>query len=183
MGGECVLDEVDVRVLTRALYQQLLGTGTDRGHGTKNGKSREQRGYPRAVTGKHIIVSMGAKGLIWCGPRHIIAGEDEDGGSNRGGGGGGGGGGSAVESMLQNIVVDEESQSATCWVPVSPIDASLIRHTNGARDAMVAGLVAEIMALRQASKGAEAGGEMTSWPNEQCIRAGLMAAHHRLISN
>jgi pseudouridine-5'-phosphate glycosidase/pseudouridine kinase len=164
-GSNPQLDEVDVRVLTRALYQQMLSSDSD--------NSRAVPGSPpRAVSGKHIIVSMGARGLIWCGPRHIICGAGHIAGRSALDGN---------DDLLQNVVVDEDSNSAMCSMAVVPIDSSLIKHTNGAGDSFVAGVLAEILAQRRVY--VSSGDREASLPNAQCIRAGLIAAHRRLISN
>lgn len=188
----------DLRVLLNALYQVMTGqagashlhatpkTGflggllrQDSNGGNKNSASTASipaqavpqptaAGHQRAVSGKHIIVSMGGRGLLWCGPaKHLSAAA------------------ATVPSLKESgaCVVNEATQSATVFVPAMSVNAADIVHTNGAGDALCAGLLAEI--IRKASVGATASADGASHlplPDMDSIQKGLLSAHHWLVS-
>jgi len=115
----------------------------------------------RAIRGKHIIVSLGSRGVMWCGPSALLALPNT----------------STDSAYLKDgaMVVNEATQSATILVPAMAVQPSDIVHTNGAGDAFCAGLLAEITRKHAA-------GHATGLPDIECIRHGLLNAHTWLVS-
>lgn len=170
----------DVRVLLSALYQVMHGSGsspvsvTPRSgflsgmlkndtapvKTTREPVTAVSRGSDRAVLGKHIIVSLGSRGIMWCGPSALLTLPS-----------------SADSAYLKDgsMVVNEATQSATVLIPALAVQPGDIVHTNGAGDAFCAGLLAEI--ARKHAAGGNAG-----LPDVECIRQGLLSAHTWLVS-
>lgn len=116
----------------------------------------------RAVTGKHILVSLGSRGVVWCGPSKLLSAVPVDAGSVKD----------------RSLVVNEATQSATVYIPAVAVDAAAIAHTNGAGDALCAGLLAEIVRKHaSANQGTTAG-----FPDLECVQNGLLNAHRWLVS-
>ena len=169
----------DVRVLLNALYQVMHGPGSSPAHVTpksgflsgiyKNDAAPAQAtretapvsyASGRAVVGKHIIVSLGSRGVVWCGPSSLLTLAT-----------------SADSAYLKDgsAVVNEATQSATILIPALTVQPGDIVHTNGAGDAFCAGLLAEI--VRKHAAGGSAG-----LPDIECVRQGLLSAHTWLVS-
>jgi hypothetical protein len=200
------LDISDVRVLLNALYQVMHGPsganmpqaapqkqsflGGLLGHdkaparpattSTATGSSVTGGGAAvagRAVSGKHIIVSMGGRGLVWCGPaKHVTASPTSTPGS--------GSGLSTAPAYLKDgsCVVNEATQSATLHVPALAVNPADIVHTNGAGDALCAGLLAEIVRKAAGAGDTTASAPAPLLPDLECIHKGLLSAHHWLVS-
>lgn len=131
----------------------------------------------RAVSGKHIIVSLGARGLMWCGPARHLTATPAPGASTTP---------APAPAYLKDgsCVVNEATQSATIFIPALAVNPADIVHTNGAGDALCAGLLAEI--VRKAEAAVEGTGEVSTpavlLPDMECIQKGLLSAHHWLVS-
>ena len=71
-------------------------------------------GTPRVVIGKHVIVSLGARGVLWVGPPH---------GSD--------------------IIIDAAAQPPSLHIPALPLPPGRagVVNTSGAGDAFVAGMI------------------------------------------
>jgi hypothetical protein len=202
------LDISDVRVLLNALYQVMHGPsganmpqavpqkqsflGGLLGHDKASAKSAAAlnptasgspvtgggaAGAGRAVSGKHIIVSMGGRGLVWCGPaKHLTASPASAPGS--------GSGPATSPAYLKDgsCVVNEATQSATLHIPALTVNPADIVHTNGAGDALCAGLLAEIVRKAAAADDCTASAQAPLLPDMECIHKGLLSAHHWLVS-
>jgi sugar/nucleoside kinase (ribokinase family) len=77
--------------------------------------------------------------------------------------------------------VNEATQSATLHIPALTVNPADIVHTNGAGDALCAGLLAEIV-RKAAAVGATASAQAPLLPDMECIQKGLLSAHHWLVS-
>lgn len=183
----------DVRVLLNALYQVMHTAPAAGGSGAapaKSGflggllrqeapvasaaaassasKSSNNRG-DRAVASKHIIVSLGSRGVLWCDPAKQLTTPPSA-----------ASGISAAYLKDGSCVVNEATQSATIFVPAVAVNAADIVHTNGAGDALCAGLLAEIVRKRNAAL--EAKEAVPPLPDMECVQKGLLSAHHWLVS-
>jgi hypothetical protein len=120
-----------------------------------------------AVSGKHIIVSLGSRGLVWCGPTKQLTAVPA---------------GAATPKYLKDgcCVVNEATQSATIVIPSMVVNPADIVHTNGAGDALCAGLLAEIVRKYNASTADS--GVAAALPDMECVQKGLFSAHHWLVS-
>lgn len=126
----------------------------------------------RAVTGKHILVSLGSRGLVWCGPaKHLTAAPAGTSNSSTS---------SAAYLKDGSCVVNDATQSATIFVPSLAVNPAEIVHTNGAGDALCAGLLAEI-ARKQAAAVAN-NQAVPLLPDMECVQKALFSAHHWLVS-
>lgn len=111
------VDVSDVRILANAVHSVMCGNTTK--PAAPGGKS---------VFGKHILVSMGARGVLWVGPSKIMS------------------LGSASLNKNSGIVVDEQMARANCQLSAMPIpEGQKIVHTNGAGDALCGGVISEIV--------------------------------------
>ena len=195
-GSMSTLDVSDIRVLCNALYQVMTSssssTSGSSNSATKAGflgnfmKSDAKKtdstataattstaaigsSIKHVVTGKHIIVSLGNRGVLWCGPVKQLAPST----------------GNNSASQDANCVVNEATQSATLLIPALNIKAEDIVHTNGAGDAFCAGLLAEIVQKYHASKEGDVqvtGAKTLLLPDKECIQKGLLSAHHWLVT-
>lgn len=184
------MDLSDVRILLNALYQamnsqpgahssdkkySLLGSLLKSEPAEKNKASTKETGAvssasagTRAITGKHILVSLGSRGVVWCGPAKLLSAVPAS---------------DAAYLKDGSLVVNEATQSATLCIPAVAVDPAAMVHTNGAGDALCAGLLAEI--VRKQSEGGASGVTATATaglPDIECIRGGLLNAHRWLIS-
>lgn len=134
----------DVKVLAKALYRLMLPPST---------LDPASKSDISVVKGRHVIVSMGSQGVLWCGPAN----------------------------MMPSMAVKENSQSCfdsalldcgTLYAPALPVDNVIIHNTNGAGDAFCAGFIQEIINSKD-----------TSLPSLDCINAGLLASQQWLLAN
>ena len=156
------VDLTDVRILATALHQ-VMSSSSSLG---------DSGGLPESklVKGKHILVTMGSRGVLWCGPLDALN--------------------TATATQQTNgplnaaVVVDESGRTATYYVPAVVIDPKAVINTNGAGDAFCSGVLSKMMQLhRIRSEDDSSRGGNSSLPNLECIRAGLLNAHHRIITN
>ena len=139
------VDITDVRILATALHQVMSSS-----LGDSNGLSES-----KLVKGKHVLVTMGSRGVLWCGPLDAL---------NAG----------------AAVVVDESGRTATFYLPaisLGPREVTAIINTNGAGDAFCSGLLSKMMELHRSRR------EHDHLPNLECVRAGLLNAHHRIVTN
>lgn len=112
-----------------------------------------------AITGKHVLLSMGAEGVLWCGPAHIDPKARNNGGLGFGNG-----------NRLPFVVLRFPAQE------LSPAE---IVNTNGAGDAFFAGFLRSLIEdVRQASGSADESLQLL--PRWENIRDGLRSAEKRL---
>jgi sugar/nucleoside kinase (ribokinase family) len=161
------VDEVDIRILARSVYQQLLGE--EDGYETSSSSSSSSASSLSAksvVLGKHLLVSMGSRGVLWCGPRAMLLDTENSSISNV----------VSSASLLENISIENNGSvmGRLSTVRIDPT-ASKIVSTNGAGDAFCGGLLADIVL----NGGKEGGG---GFPRERSLRNGLLVAHHRIIN-
>ena len=150
------VDITDVRILATALHQVMSSS-----LGDSNGLSES-----KLVKGKHVLVTMGSRGVLWCGPLDALnaaATQQTDG-----------------RRVGAAVVVDESGRTATFYLPaisLGPREATTIINTNGAGDAFCSGLLSKMMELYRSRR------EHDHLPNLECVRAGLLNAHHRIVTN
>jgi sugar/nucleoside kinase (ribokinase family) len=60
------VDEINVRLLARALHSAMSEHGDDKKGGRCSGVTAG--GTPHLLQGRHVLVSLGARGLMWTGP-------------------------------------------------------------------------------------------------------------------
>lgn len=167
------IDITDVRILATALHQVMSSSSYgDSGAGLSDKSSK-------LVEGKHILVTMGSRGVLWCGPFDAL---------------------NAATTMQQTdgrgaagaVVVDESGRTATYYVPAVVIDPSKeapVVNTNGAGDAFCSGLLSKMMQLHRSRSehdhdySRRSSSSSSSLPNLECVRAGLLNAHHRIVTN
>jgi pseudouridine-5'-phosphate glycosidase/pseudouridine kinase len=149
------LDLVDIRVLVTALYRVLCsGSGGGNPGVVKKG----------AVSGKHILVSLGKRGVLWCGPTYCLSAEEK-----------------SRLTKSNQLVISGSDNSMTCYVPTESIDKSLLKDTNGAGDNFCAGVVQSIIDQNNRS---EQSGTLNSGilvPNLYCIEKGLQRSREWLL--
>lgn len=124
------VEESDVRILANAVHSVMCGTNSSSSGNRAGSSSSNSSGGAavRSVFGKHVLVSMGARGLLWVGPSKIMS------------------TGSAALNRSSGIVVDEQMARASCQLPAVPIpQGQKILHTNGAGDALCGGVISEIV--------------------------------------
>jgi sugar/nucleoside kinase (ribokinase family) len=140
MESKSEVDLVDVRILACGLLQLMNPKESN-----SFGPNLTMDGIHRRIKGKHVIVSMGRNGVLWCGPKDVL-GKDAD------------------------IAIDD---SIACkHVPAYPLGQHEIVHTNGAGDAMGAGIIAALLAKDGNVRG----------PTLDCIQQGIIAARDHMIS-
>lgn len=176
------IDLVDVRILAMGLHkvmsrgQRLLvkEKGKDGFQPLRVGTNGAT--LPAPVVGKHLIVSLGKRGVLWCGPRIAIqpptertAHKARQSGENN-----------KDSEHGVTIVLSEDKSFATCHVEALAIDPSRITHTNGAGDALCAGIISEIVV--KAKNGVAGNASKIALPDIDCIKKGLANALHRLTS-
>jgi hypothetical protein len=170
---------VDVRILACAL-QTLMRSGLSKerrlkGNGILPVVTAE--GIYRKVKGKHVIVSMGSKGVLWCGPKGSVL-------RNRAG--------RTITSHLPHSSSSDISQNeeSTDIVTVIIDDLTAVKlfsshstlsqtlssnpimfSTNGAGDAFCAGVVSEMLE------------SSCDELDTECILSGLNAATNKIIQN
>jgi len=152
----------DVRILTHAVYQVLMAcsnhSSSSRSEGSRAGINRR----PPLLTGRHVVVSLGPRGVLWCGPpSHLL--QDKDATSTR--------------EPVAGLVSNPDSDLASWHVPAMQVGD--LGATNGAGDALLGGVLLE--ALQQAQL--PTNGPAQLLPNIACIRTGLLHAHECLLSN
>jgi hypothetical protein len=146
-------DMTDVRILAIAL-QGLM-------NGSANSISVRQvtaEGLPHKVMGKHVFVSLGASGMLWCGPRDALVYRRA---------------GVAPQSTNQadkHAVVIIDDMTACKLVPSIMIDQKDVLNSNGAGDAFCAGLVNSLY------------DSSCSRLDTVCVEAGMKAAHKAMSS-
>ena len=148
----------------------------------------------KLVTGKHVIVSLGKRGVLWCGPVSAVCGADL-----------------ASHQAVSDgsLVVDETIFAASVLIPSRPIDPADVVHTNGAGDALCAGIISEciyqdklqrgeVLASQQQGVEPQQYEDQHPQPTEQqhrsqqrskrvlpdggCIRKGLLNAHAWIVA-
>jgi fructose-1-phosphate kinase PfkB-like protein len=146
--------------------ENLETAGTSSSNATQQQQQAAAAASPRSVSGKHIVVSLGSRGVVWCGPlKQVTAvvplpqslpqsplGAVEEGSSNANNQ-------RATTTTAATIattasahmqdgstVVNEGSGCATVHLAALPLlPHQVVRHTNGAGDALCAGIIAEIV--------------------------------------
>jgi len=139
----------------------------------------------RVVSGKHVIVSLGNRGIMWCGPTMQLTASSA--GATAGETVTGGPVGPSKYMKDGSCVINEATQSATILIPSLAVNPADIVHTNGAGDALCAGFLAEIVRkaalVDNVDETSSSGGSSSSGlPDMECIQKGLLSAHHWLVS-
>lgn len=148
------VDLVDIRVLVTGLYRVLCS-------GSGSGTAIQRKG---TVSGKHILVSLGKRGVLWCGPTYCLSPEEK-----------------ARLIKSNQLVISSSDNSMTCYIPTEPIDKSLLKDTNGAGDNFCAGV---IQAIIDESNRMESSSTLNSGvliPNLICIEKGLQRSRDWLL--
>ena len=172
-----VADLADVRTLAVALHGAMHVKGSFGPKTTDGGISQSwtrrlisAEGVPRKILGKHVVVSLGARGVLWCGPKEAIMLRRP--------------GSVIVDSTMSSktyntsghghghgpatILIDDYT-GIKIFSPVA-IDPALIVNSSGAGDALFAGIVHAMMATN------------CSQLDSECIDAGLLAATKALTN-
>lgn len=113
-------DIVDVRILACGLLQLMNMQSFNEVGSSSRSPNLTSEGKNRRVRGKHVIVSLGSRGIMWCGPKNVL-GKDAD------------------------TIVDDHI--ACRYIPSTPLQSHEIVHTNGAGDAFCAGFLASLLHL------------------------------------
>ena len=146
------LDLTDIRILAHALLQVMLSKASPK---------------TALISGKHVLVSLGARGVLWCGPGDHLLGKSRSSYSQR--------------DQPQGLVHNEASNIASWHIPALPVDmrtgGSVV--TNGAGDALLGGVLRDML-LRQGSADA-AGDGSGALPDLRSIQSGLQHAHEHLL--
>jgi hypothetical protein len=133
------------------------------------------------IQGKHLFVSLGKRGVLWCCPARLLTPEDR----------------ALLNQIFPNNVVisgDDDYPAMTCHIPVEVIPLNEIRYgANGAGDAFCAGLLYGILqstgALNQSpsssstSSASSVGKGKThlqspTFPNYSNVKMGLLNARN-----
>jgi hypothetical protein len=121
------IDINDIRTLSIALLRVLYGNSRFKL------PSPQESASLHLITGKHLIVSLGKRGILWCCPAKALSPEDK----------------TALNKIFphnsNNVVIsgDDDNPFMTCHIPVvEEIPSFEIKHgTNGAGDALCAGII------------------------------------------
>eukprot|EP01034_Spumella_vulgaris_P022775 gene22775-28937_t len=160
------LDDVsiqDIRILANAIHAVMSSSS-----GTASAESAH-----KVISGKHIVVSLGARGVLWCGPSKLVAGTTSASAKNSG------------------VVIDEQSKRGSVHIPALPLTHGTLLHTNGAGDALCGGIVSEMVTrsnlhtYRSTSSSGTSSTSSTSpllLPDLDCIKSGLSNAHKWITS-
>lgn len=146
------IDLVDIRILTTALYRVMLS------------KSSGKTGI---IHGKHVLVSMGKNGVLWCGPLTTLTPEEK-----------------VTFTKSNRLVISGTDNCMTCHFPAEAIEqSSSMKHsTNGAGDNFCGGYLANIIAQyhENQSRSHILNSELIL-PNTKSITAGLLSAKSWLL--
>ena len=119
------LDISELRILSCGLLQvmntiEYNPTNNQFNHQNTNNLSKKltSEGKLRKIRGKHVILSMGSKGILWTGLTSMFGNEAD-------------------------IIIDDEM--ACKHVPARILLQNDIKHTNGAGDAFCAGFLSELL--------------------------------------
>jgi hypothetical protein len=169
------IDISDIRILATALLRVLYGNQSK-----QSKKLSETSSSPSLVQGKHLFISMGKRGMLWCCPARYLSLEDKTGlnkllPNNSGG----------------NVVIsgDEGFPLMTAYIPVEVIQEQEIGYSaNGAGDAFCAGVMFGILQstglLNQSTSTVSSPKSklsVTSYPNYSNIRMGLQNARNWIL--
>ena len=151
------LDLVDIRILTHSLFQVLTSPLSNNNNNNNNNNKN------RAISGKHIIVSMGSRGVLWCtSSQH----------SNN------------INNNNNNNRVTDDINNISSWhfpaVPVNNNNSNIV--TNGAGDAFFAGVLHAICDKNN-NNSSNNNNNNNNLPDEDCIRRGLLSAHEKLVNS
>lgn len=149
------LELVDIRVLASALYRVLcVGNRNNVSEIVKKGN----------VTGKHIIVSLGKRGVLWCGPSCCLASDEK-----------------SKLAKSNQLVISASDNSMTCHVPTEQIEASLLKDTNGAGDNLCAGIIQAIVDEANLADSSDTLNASILVPNIKSIQKGLQRSREWLL--
>lgn len=159
------MDLTDVRILAHALYQAML---LPEPPSPSPAPTPSPVPSPSALlSGKHLLVSLGRRGVLWCGPAtHLLQSRPRD--RHRAT--------AEEEGEGAGLVVVEAMSMASWYLSALPVEGEL--QANGAGDAFLGGLLSE--AVKRKSSGEKGG--LRLLPDLGCIQQGLLHAHERLIS-
>jgi hypothetical protein len=154
------VDIASIRILTAGLLHLMIARD-------KNPMSQEKRmienqltseGRLRRIQGKHILVSMGEAGVLWCGSKHKLM-KDPDIAS--------------YQSSSTLTMIDDEI--ACLHLPAKAISSDDMQthhhHSSGAGDSFCAGLISYLFEGRAGR---------VSGPSVAGIQQGLLAAHRHI---
>jgi hypothetical protein len=168
--AEGPMDVQDVKILASAL-QQLMATGGAKGGAVSGRKGSEwlvdtAEGQARPVVGKHVVVSMGARGVLWCGP-----------GATRDTGG-------VKSSPLGGGKADGlDGPADWAHLPAVPVERGVtVTSTNGAGDAFSAGFLHNIVSRATDDDGAALNPKSGGICRDS-IQAGLVSAYEAIKKN
>lgn len=159
------VDISDIRILANAVHSVMCGNNSN--------VMKSSSGSGKSVFGKHVLVSMGARGVLWVGPSKIMS------------------TGSAALNKSSGIVVDDQMARANVQLPAMPIpEGQRILHTNGAGDALCGGVIAEIVTRmnlhdikqRDIVKDSKVPSAAPLLPDMDCIMQGMKNAQRWLIT-
>lgn len=150
----------DVRILATTLLRILSNS--------KRG-AKSSTNEPFLIQGKHIFVSLGKRGVLWCCPSRLVSMEDK----------------ALLDQLVpQNVVISgDEIPLMTAHIPVEVIQANEIHHSaNGAGDAFCAGLLYGILhstkLLNKVSNHFTPAINQKNYPNLSNIKMGLQNARN-----
>lgn len=101
------LDLMDVRILAHSLFQVLVSESS--------GHQQKRKGL---LTGKHLLVSLGQRGVLWCCSASQFPPD---------------------RRQQAGLVIDEVNNLCSWHLPAVTVDHKDIGTTNGAGDALLAG--------------------------------------------
>lgn len=113
-------------------------------------------GRIRRIHGKHILVSMGSQGILWCGSKYVLQ-RDPDIQSQE-----------KSNGLSPLTVIDDEV--ACIHIPAVNIPAEQLLHTSGAGDMFCGGLISHLFSSPR-----------SIGPSAKSIHNGLLAAKNHLI--
>lgn len=149
-----LIDVTDLRILANALYQVLINS-RPKGFGSASIDWKEKYGL---IHRKHLIVSLGSRGILWVGPTEIIRKKEEP-----------------LLGLIESFIENEDGSSAVCHLrahEIAPVakaaesSTEVIWHTNGAGDAFCAGVIARMIHKHNVSASYQL-------PDYECIICGL----------
>jgi hypothetical protein len=172
------IDISDIRILATALLRVLYGNQSKQIK--KPSDSAASSSSPSLIQGKHLFISMGKRGMLWCCPARYLSLEDK----------------TSLNKLLPNnsggnVVIsgDEAFPLMTAYIPVEIIQKQEIRYSaNGAGDAFCAGVMFGILQStgllnQNASTVSSSKSKLsvTSYPNYSNIRMGLQNARNWIL--
>lgn len=151
----------DLRILAAGLLHVMLSSSVTHNNLQNNNSKTTvltSEGRIRRIRGKHLLISLGSRGVLWCGSKSVLTASKS----------------SPDDKSRDIIAIDDDI--ACLHIDAHPLPSNMTSlHTSGAGDAFCAGFISALFDDDSTAT--------SSGPTMSCVDKGLSAAYHHIIKS